>query len=114
MRVEIAVTKPVPTGVAPTETTGDPSNDHLMANSGRTILFARNDGTASHDVTIQAPGNVGGGLDVPDEVVSVAAGETKAIGPLDPAIMNRSADPDAGKVYVDVASSDIVFFAVKL
>lgn len=55
----IPVTRPSRSGVAsPTEVAGDPTNGHVVANTGRTIITVRNADSASHTVTWVIPGKV--------------------------------------------------------
>jgi hypothetical protein len=58
-----------------------------FANSGRCLLLVTNGSGAPINVTIDSQLVVDGNA-VPDKVIAVAAGATRAIGPLDPSIYN--------------------------
>lgn len=80
------------------------ADGHSIAGGGDAILLVKNDGAGSINVTIQTAAQMDG-LDVADQVVAVAAGVQKAIGPFRPTTYDRaSGATDAGKVYVDFSA----------
>lgn len=113
-RVALTVQDLAPTGVFTAEQNGDSVNNHVVANNGEVFLIARNaDGSNAHTVTLVTPGTVGG-LAVSDQAISVALSSTKLIGPLDPDVYNQQSGADAGKVYVDVDSSQLKLSAYRM
>lgn len=77
---------------------------HSIAGGGDVILLVENGSGSSINVTIQTPATTDG-LAVADQVVAVAAGVTKAIGPFRPATYDRpTGAADAGLVYVDFSA----------
>lgn len=61
------------------------ASDTCDISNGRTFLHVKNAGASSDNVTVVTPGTVGG-LAIADQVVAVANGTEKFIGPLDPAL----------------------------
>lgn len=113
-RADITVQALDPTGVFTAEQNGDSANNHVMANNGEVFLIARNaDGAAPHTVTIVTPGTVGG-LAITDQAVAVPASSTRLIGPLDPDVYDQPSGADAGKVYVNVDSSQLKLSAYRM
>jgi mRNA-degrading endonuclease toxin of MazEF toxin-antitoxin module len=103
-RVTIPVTRLSDAGSAdPTETNGDPINQHALPNSGRTVLRVRNAGAAALDLTLVTPVTVGGRA-VEDTVVSIPAGDTRTFASLSPALYGTS-------VPIDVESADLKLMA---
>lgn len=77
---------------------------HSIPGGGDIIVFVANASGGNVDVTVQTAATQDG-LAVADQVVTVATGTTKAIGPFRPATYDRAVGAaDAGKVYVDFAS----------
>lgn len=77
------------------------ADGHSIPGGGDVILLVTNGGGSSIDVTVQTPATQDG-LAVAEQVVAVAAGATKAIGPFRPTTYDRPTGAvDAGKVYVD-------------
>lgn len=64
---------------SPVEQDGDPTNGHVVANSGRTIVTIRNADTGAHSVTFVTPGTVDGQA-VGDRTVSVPASTSMDFG----------------------------------
>ncbi|MFE9684166.1 hypothetical protein [Streptomyces sp. NPDC006285] len=80
-RVTIPVTQINRAGVvAPTETNGDATNNHVVANNGRVWLEVRNSGAVSRTVTFRFPG-LTDGQSVTPRTASIAASVTKRFGP---------------------------------
>lgn len=93
-------------GLAPALTA--PTVDGDVIDAGRVALMVRNDGPSAHTVTVVSPVTVDG-LAVEDLTVSVAAGETRLIGPFPVGTFGQpNGAPDAGRVYVNYdAGSDV-------
>lgn len=90
-------------GVAVTMTAAN-VDGHSIAGGGDVILLVENGSAGSINVTIQTAATTDG-LAVADQVVAVAAGALKAIGPFKPTTYDRaSGAADAGKVYVDFSA----------
>ncbi|MDX3455057.1 hypothetical protein PV396_24470 [Streptomyces sp. ME02-8801-2C] len=81
-RVNVPVTQITRAGVAaPTEVTGDATNNHVVANNGRMVLLVRNSGsTVSRTVTLRLPGLTDGQAVTP-RTVSIAQSTSRYIGP---------------------------------
>lgn len=74
---------------------------HSIPGGGGHILLVNNGGAGSINVTVQTPATVDG-LAVAEQVVAVAAGQMRAIGPFRPTTYDRPVGAvDAGLVYVD-------------
>jgi hypothetical protein len=85
----------VPTASAPT------AEGDIIDTGGRVFLLVSNTGDASATVTIDAQATVYG-LDVEDLAVTLAAGETRAIGPLPTQAFGfPKGDENAGRAFVD-------------
>ena len=88
-------------------------NGHSIDGGGDTILLVNNGSGASINVTIQTAATTDG-LAVADQVVAVAVGALKAIGPFRSATYDRAAgDTDGGKVYVDFSAVTTVTCAAR-
>lgn len=84
--------------------TAAPVDGHSIPGGGSVRLLVDNGSGSSINVTIQTPATQGG-LAVADQVVPVAAGAIKAIGPFDSRLYDRpSGAADAGRVYVDFSA----------
>jgi mRNA-degrading endonuclease toxin of MazEF toxin-antitoxin module len=103
-RVTIPVTRLSDAGNAdPTETDGDPVNQHALPNTGRTVLRVRNAGATALDLTLVTPVTVGGRA-VEDTTVSIPAGATRTFGSLSTGLYGTS-------VPIDVESTDLKLLA---
>lgn len=79
-RTVLAVTAPSRGGVAaPVEVAGDTTNNHVVANTGRTIITVRNADTASHNVTFVITNTVDGQT-VTNRTVAVGASSALEFG----------------------------------
>lgn len=89
-RTSIPITKSTDAGVAqPAQTNGDLTNlMYLPYNDGRVLLEVVSSDAGAQTVTVETPGVVNG-LAIADQVVSVAAGATKYLGPFPPAVYNQ-------------------------
>ncbi len=85
------------------------NNAQIQVNSGKQIVLAQNGGGASINVTIVTGGTVNG-LAIADQVVAVAAGATRIIGPFSPQVYNQ---PGTDTLYIDV-SGNINLAAIQL
>lgn len=74
-------TRPTRAGVTDVaEVNGDPTNGHVVANSGRTVVRVRNaDASNPHSVTFVIPGTVDGQA-IADRTVSIPASATRTFG----------------------------------
>jgi hypothetical protein len=107
-RVQLTVQDESPAGVELTETAGDATNHHYFArNTGKERLIVKNGGVGSINVTIATPKTLGG-LSVGEQIVAVAAGKTKVIGPFDSDIYNQS----DGSVNIDLSGASSVVLSV--
>ncbi|GGU52513.1 hypothetical protein [Streptomyces lavendofoliae] len=106
-RVAVPVTQASRAGtVLPAATTGDPVNNHSVANDGRVALLVNNTGASSRDITFRATRTVDG-LTAPTRVESVPAGETQLFGPFDP--------NDYGTTLnFDVAHAELTINAIRI
>lgn len=112
-RADVATQQITRAGLAPTLTA--PTVDGDVIDAGRVALMVTNNGATGHTVTVQSPVTVDG-LAVEELAVSVAAGETRLIGPFPARTFGRPVGSvDAGRVYVDYdagADADLVRGAV--
>lgn len=99
-RIVVAAQKIVATGLAPQLT--QPTVDGDVIPVGNVALMVTNTGAAMN-VTVQTPVKVDG-LDVAEQIVPVATGVTKLIGPLPASTYGRSVAPDVGSAYVDYSA----------
>ncbi len=108
-RVNVPVVEITRLGVAGTEVTGDPANDHEVVHSTRMFIRARNaDAGAAHDVVFVTPQLVDS-LAVADRTVSIPLSSTRYIGPFTTAYVTGD-----GKVQIDVDSAQIFLTAFRL
>lgn len=102
-RTALATTQAVDTGVVRTLAAAN-VDGHTIDGGGSVLLEVANASGGSINVTIQTAATVGS-LAVADQVVAVAAGATKIIGPFKPSIYDRPVGAaDEGKVYVDFSA----------
>lgn len=80
---------------------------HSFYNTERTMLYVKNGGAASINVTLQTPGIVDGNA-VADRVIAVAAGAERLIGRISDAAYNRGDNT----VYVDFSAITSVTVAL--
>lgn len=85
---------------------------HAVENNGKVILHVKNDSTADITVTIKSGYSVNG-LKLADRIVTVPAGKSVFIGPLDTTIYNQT-DGMAGQVAVDYSAVENVSVAALL
>lgn len=107
---DLTVQQVTTAGVAPTFAPADVAGDSFT-NDGRTFLHVKNGGASSIDVTIDSVEPCNYGYDH-DQVVTVAAGEEKLIGPFS---VSRYNDKTTGKVsvsYSDVTSVTVAAIKV--
>ena len=76
-RTEVAVQRIGFTAGAPTFAAVDNANGMHFRNSGKSIIYVKNGGVGSINVTVPTPGSVDG-LDLPDKVVAVPNGGERA------------------------------------
>lgn len=110
-RTRLTPTATGPGGVIePAEINGDPANDHVIANDGRTICRIRNSNTTTaFEVVVHIPGTVDG-LALPDHTISMAALEVREFGPWSSAYNQ----PGSSDVHIDVNSIDLKIIPLRL
>lgn len=81
-RVNVPVTQITRAGVtAPTETSGDATNNHVVSNNGKMFLEVRNSGsTVARTITFRFPGLVDGQAVTP-RAISIPISTTRRFGP---------------------------------
>lgn len=94
-RTALATQQIARTGVVPSYTSAN-ADGHSVANRGRTFVHVKNGGGGSINVTLVTPVTVGGRA-VGDDVIAVAAGAEKMIGPFQESVYNNT----DGTVSVD-------------
>jgi hypothetical protein len=91
------------------------ANDAMFENDGKTILKVVNANGAPQTFDLITPGTVGAdSLAVADKTVSIAGSTTEYCGPYPTGIYNQPSGADAGKVYLDTASSDLTITAIRV
>jgi hypothetical protein len=108
-RVSTTTQRIVATGLAPVMTA--PTVDGDVVDSGAVAVLVTNASGGSINVTAQTPATQSG-LAVAEQIVAVAAGTTKLIGPFPAGTYARTSGADAGRVYVDYSSQASVTRAV--
>jgi hypothetical protein len=97
------------TGVAlPSETTGDPVNNHFVNNDGNVIIVVRNsNGTATaRTLTVHLSGAVDGQSITP-RTYSIAAGATRVIGPFPTGSYGTT-------MQVDVDNAELLLYTLRI
>jgi len=97
----------------PAVTNGDATNDHYFTgNDGKVILQVVSSDAGAQTVTIKRSPILSGGVPASDEVVSVAAGATREIGPFAEAEFNQNkrTSTSGGDVYFDPSVSNTLDF----
>lgn len=97
-RSALATQSIAPAGLIPAYTTANAAG-HSIRNRGNQFLHVKNGSGSSINVTLVTPVEVGGRA-VDDDVIAVAAGAEKMIGPFDESIYNN---PD-GTVNVNFSA----------
>lgn len=90
------------------DTAGDSVNQHAFVNTGKEVLFSKNDDTVDHTITVQYKEDEYGrdGSDI----VTVAAGDTVCIGNFNKELYNHG-----NEVYVDLdADTGISLCVIRL
>ncbi|MEU4169459.1 hypothetical protein AB0F46_21610 [Streptomyces sp. NPDC026665] len=105
-RTAVPVTAITRAGVAaPTETTGDPTNNHAIPNNGRMVLLVRNSGsTVARTITLRLPGITDGQAITP-RTVSVPQSSSRYIGPFPTGDYGSS-------LHVDVDNAELKLIAL--
>lgn len=95
---DVTITGVVDT-LAASETDGE-SISNIGSNAGRVWLEVNNGGGGSINVTVKTPG-LAAGLEIAEQIIAVAAGVRKKIGPFpQPAIYNQT----DGSVHIDYSA----------
>ncbi|MEU2780548.1 hypothetical protein [Streptomyces sp. NPDC007110] len=104
-RTAVPVTQITRAGVAaPTETNGDPVNNHVIANNGRVVLLVRNSGsTVARTVTLRLPG-LTDGQGITPRTVSIPQSTSRYIGPF-------PTDAYGAQLQVDVDNAELKLLA---
>jgi hypothetical protein len=91
------------------------ANDAMFVNDGKTILKVVNANGAAQTFDLITPGTVGAdALAIADKTISIAGSTTEYCGPFQTSIYNQPSGDDAGKVYIDTASSDLTMTAIRV
>jgi len=109
-RIAATIQETAPTGVVPSFAAAN-ADGYYMQNTGREAPYIKNGSGAPITVTAQTP-QVVGGLAVTEQIVTIAAGSEKMMGPFKPASLYNQAD---GTVHLDfsaVASVTIAFIRI--
>lgn len=104
-RTDLAVQPVVVSGLAAVYTAAN-VDGHSIDNKPGMVLHVKNGSGVSINVTCQTPATVGS-LAVAEDIVAVAAGAEKFIGPFDPGLFNQA----GGDVYVDFSAVTTVTVA---
>lgn len=105
-RTVLPVTRPARGGVAsPTEQAGDPTNGHIVANSGKTLITIRNADTSDHQATIVTPGTVDGQA-IADRQVTITAGASVDFGGFQPSIYGSQLSIDVDSAQLKLAARE--------
>lgn len=108
-RAVLTVTDITRAGIAPpSETTGNPTDNHLLPNDGRTFLLVRNANGSStaRTLTVRLQGSVDG-QGITPKTYSIAAGASRYIGPFDTSRYGTS-------TQVDVDNAELRLIAMRL
>lgn len=97
-------------GVAAVYTTPTSDGDTILGDA-KTVVHVFNDSVSPITVTV-ATGATLGGYALADDVVTVAAGVNKFIGPFTKGVFNQTSGGDVGKVYVNYSAQTDVTRAV--
>jgi len=108
-RASVTTQRIVATGLAPTMT--QPTADGDVIDSGAVAVMVTNGSASSINVTAQTPATQAG-LAVSEQIVAVAAGATKLIGPFPKSTYGQASGADEGRVYVDYSAQTSVTRAV--
>lgn len=90
-----------PAGQTVTYLAATAANNALVENNGRVVLIANNATGGSLNVTVVTGGTVGG-LAIADQVIAVAAGATRLLGPFPVDTFNQ---PGTSTLHVDVSGN---------
>lgn len=101
-RIVVAAQKIVASGLLPVLTAPTVDGDVIPVGSNLAMMVTNASGV-SINVTAQTPAKVDG-LDVAEQIVPVAAGTTKLIGPFPSTTYGRTVAPDIGKAYIDYSA----------
>lgn len=103
-RVSVPVTSITRTGVADaTPITGDPVNNHEIANSGDVWIEVANTGVSSGTVSAHFPNTVDG-VTVDPKTWTVPAGENRRIGPFPTRLYGTTLQIDVDSVDLDLTA----------
>nr|WSW58516.1 hypothetical protein OG513_07910 [Streptomyces sp. NBC_00998] len=105
-RAALSVITPTRAGVALVATTGDATNGHSVANSGRVVLIVENSGVTTRTVTFNIARKIDG-LSVTPRTETLAGSAKEVFGPFDP-------QEYGGKLLVDVDHADLKLTAIGL
>lgn len=108
-RVQVATQKIVGPGLAPALTA--PTVDGDSIESGQVAVMVTNASGAPINVTAQTPATQDG-LAIAEQIVAVAAGATKLIGPFPRSTYGQPSGADRGRVYIDYSAQASVTRAV--
>lgn len=88
--------------IDPTFTAATLTDGNSFRNTGRELVYIKNGGGGTCNVTIPTPTVAGGGLAIEDKTYALLTGEEIVIGQLDPALFNQPpSSVDAGLCYIE-------------
>ncbi|MFD5573698.1 hypothetical protein [Streptomyces cadmiisoli] len=106
-RVAISVTQATRAGVTLTPTTGDPVNNHTVANDGRIAVIVENTGsTVARTVTFRIARKVDG-FTVAPRTESLVAAERQIFGPFD-------VQEYGGQLQIDVDNAELKLTPIRI
>ncbi|MEU1254765.1 hypothetical protein ABZ445_15945 [Streptomyces chartreusis] len=106
-RAAIAVTQADRAGVTLTPTTGDPVNNHTVANDGRTGVIVENSGsTVARTVTFKITRKVDGYAVTP-RTESIPVGQRQLFGPFD-------VQEYGGQLQIDVDNAELKLTPIRI
>lgn len=102
-RTSIAIQSiPYQKGATITLSSADATNGMMVNNNGELLIYVRNAGGTTVNVTIVSVPDQAGRTG--DFVVGLAPGAFATFGPFEPAWWNQTSGADLGKIYVNFAS----------
>jgi hypothetical protein len=105
-RIAATIQDAAPTGIIPSFGAAN-ADGYFVPGTGNVVTYVKNGSGAPITVTAQTP-QVVGGLAVTEQIVSIAAGAEKVLGPWKPGSLYNQAD---GTVYLDFSAVTTVTVA---
>ena len=95
------------TGLTPVFSAGDSANGHNFVNDGHQMIYVKNGGGSSINVTVNTVGKLAG-LSLAAQVIAVPNAQERMFGPFDPTVFNQA----DGTVYIDLSGATSVTVGV--